>query len=502
MGLIQQIPQAILQSLGFMAILFLLFEGIQFWFKPSSNQKYWLACSLYGAALVHFLLEIVAVQVVVLPKLGVPIEFPNQLQWMTIIGILYLTILIGYLLFFLFRWMQLQQLQSNADFNSASQIDQWLELQAHNAGYKQKIKIGFSNQVDGPVTFGWLEPVILMPFSLLNQISAEEIKFILLHELAHILRNDFIIHLFVEIAQLILCFNPFSYYFSKIIRIEREKACDAWVVAQTKDPLLYTKALYQLAKYNYKNNHGLSLAAVDTGSELLLRIKQINGLMTPRSAFKNRLFKFVLGFGMSLFILLNLHLVTNKIADKQNLPIAQSGFPIQNIVTQKTASKQQIVRSELNNGITTKSTQTDIITEPYPSDSRKSFSNSTNVQNDTRANLQDSSYQKLIKATIAWIKERELKQNNEAVFANYDDNKAGNEYSVAEQLLLRAVLHKYELKRTILANAIAKANSQDEALSMIAQSKEWIELQQYEKWASRFLKQHPNLKDSSKDSDF
>ncbi|MFM1971931.1 MAG: hypothetical protein RL185_613, partial [Bacteroidota bacterium] len=52
MGLIQQIPQAILQSLGFMAILFLLFEGIQFWFKPSSNQKYWLACSLYGAALV------------------------------------------------------------------------------------------------------------------------------------------------------------------------------------------------------------------------------------------------------------------------------------------------------------------------------------------------------------------------------------------------------------------------------------------------------------------
>lgn len=491
MGLIQHIPQAMMQSLGFMAMLFLLFEGIQFWFKPSSNQKYWLACTLYGAALVHFLYRSVAVKVIVQPQIFIPIEIPNQLQWMSLIGVLYLMIVIGYFFYFLFRWIQLQQLQSNADFNSAIHVKYWLAAQVQNTGSNQKIQIGFSKQVNGPVIFGWIEPVILIPFSLLNHISTEEMKFILLHELAHILRNDFIIHLFVEIAQMILCFNPFSYYFSKIIRLEREKACDEWVIAQTKDPLLYTKALYQLAKYNYKNSNELSLAAVDSGSELLLRIRHINRIIASRDTTKVLLSRFLLGLGVALFFVLNIALVPTNVENTKYIQATKPAFSVQNKELQVSKSKKQFL-----------STQSKVRNEHYKAHSRQPFTKSEIVMNKAQDMHQDSNYIHLVNATIAWIKAREMNQNNEAVFVQYDSNKAYNEYSIAEQLLLRAVLHKYELKRTILANAIAKANSQEEALSMIHESKEWLELQQYEKWASRFLKQHPNLKDSSKVSDF
>lgn len=483
MGFIQQIPQAIFQSLGFMAVLFLIFEFIQCLFKPSTNTKYWIACLFYGIALLHFLFEVITINVAVLPKFSIPIEIPNQIQWLTIIGISYLIMVIGYFIFFLYKWFQLQHIQSDASYKIESSLDEWFKEHVVHLNLKQKVKIGYSKQVDGPVTFGWMEPIILMPFSLLNQISTEEMKFILLHELAHILRNDFIVHLFVEIAQVILCFNPFSYYFSKVIRIEREKICDEWVISQTKDPLLYTKALYQLAKYNYKNNHLLSLGAVENGSELLLRIKLINGLNTTKSNSKTIIFKVVLGFGLSLLLLLKNDFGTTKIRSVQNL-IASN----KNLLDQK---KGKTVLSQNNK-----------ISNQKIANYKKSIATSDMVMNASKVVKEDSSYQQLVNATMAWINARELKENNETVFANYEDNKTLNDYSVAEKLLLKAVLHKYELKRTILANAISKANSQEYALIRIQQSKEWLELKQYEKWASQFLMQHPNLIDSNKLADF
>ena len=121
-----------------------------------------------------------------------------------------------------------------------------------------------------------------------------------------------------------------------------------------------------------------------------------------------------------------------------------------------------------------------------------------------KSNAADSiAYHDLIQSTIAWIKAREGNQNEEAVFTHFSDKLDPYEYTVAEQLMLRAVLHNYALKRTILANKILKSDSQEAALTLMRESKEWKAIQQYEKWASRFLQQHPNLEDTtSKANDF
>ena len=473
MAILQHIPQAMLQSIGFMALLFICYEVIQYWHKTSSKQNYLIASAFYGIAFIHFFVEIFAVSYLSIPKIVLPIAGANQIQWLSYLGIGYLVTVTGYLLHYVFRWAKLLQLKKNADYLITADLTQWVKTQMVKAGSNRKIQIGYSNFIDGPVTFGWLEPIILMPFSILNQLSTEEIKFILLHEIAHIIRYDFILHVFLELAQIILCFNPFAYYFSNKIKLEREKACDDWVVANTQAPLLYTKALYQLAKYNYSNHNSLSLAAVESNSALLVRIKHVNGLMTNTRISKALSLKLILGIALSFLFLLNMNQVVIKNVKTKNIPEYHT-------LTEPVVLSINKSLNSSNKTLTKKSRIKSVITVNM-------------VQN----NLQDSTYHNLVKATLDWIKARERIQNNETILAGYEEHKTIYEYSIAEQLLLNAVLHKYELKRKILADIIAKANSQEEAMKIVKNSKEWIELQQYEKWANSFLKQHPNQIDSS-----
>lgn len=475
MAIFQHIPQAMLQSIGFMALLFLCYEAIQFWNKTSSKQNYFIASAFYVIALVHFFVEIFAASYLSIPKIVWPIAVANQIQWVAYLGMGYLVIITGYLLHFVYRWTKLLQLKKNADYHVAMDLKHWVKSQMDITGSRRKIQIGFSNSINGPVTFGWLEPIILMPFSILNQLSTEEIKFILLHEIAHIIRYDFILHVFLELAKIILCFNPFAYYFSNKIMLEREKSCDDWVVANTHAPLLYTKALYQLAKYNYTNHNSLSLAAAEKVSALMIRIKHINGLKPAVHASFQFWPKFLIGISLASLILFNIHLVVPSIENKQTKQTL--------IVASIKPAKQVVVPVVAVISSTTKRLQKTKAIDPI-------------VFNKNPIST-DSNYQGLVAATIDWINARSGNNNSKVSLANFDANKDTPDYSVAEQLLLRAVLHKYELKRAIIANTIAKANNQEEAIRLVKNSKEWMELQQYEKWANSFLKQHPMQADSN-----
>ena len=480
MEFIQYIPQAMLQSIGFMALLFLLFEGIQFWKKTTPNQKYWLAVIFYMLALIHFIVNLFFATNTGSPQRIIPISGNHPVQWLTYIGLFYLIVVAVYVMYFIVQWTKLIQVKSTANFDTNHALAEWMETELQTIGTSRKVHLGFSKQIETPVTFGWMEPIILMPFAMLNQLSTEEIKFILLHEVAHIIRHDFIILILVEMAQMFLCFNPFSYYFSKKIQLEREKACDDWVVANTKSPLPYTKALFQLAKFNYKHHNKLSLAAGEKGSALLARIQHINGLTSSFKSSKLLLIKGLAGVAFASLLLFNMD--QSVLVDTASNPMKQS-----NIKHFTKMSSNAVLDSK-----------------PYTITKIKTNTNTDLSIPMDKSNAADSMvYHELIQSTIAWIKAREGNQNEEAVFANFSDKADPYEYTVAEQLMLRAVLHNYALKRTILANKILKSDSQEAALTLMRESKEWKAIQQYEKWASRFLQQHPNLEDTtSKANDF
>ena len=112
---------------------------------------------------------------------------------------------------------------------------------------KTGVRIYLSDIVKSPLTIGFLKPVILIPVASINNLTVQQLEAVILHELAHIKRADYLINLFQSVIEITLFFNPFTQLLSSIIKRERENSCDDWVLRFQYDPEMYAKALLQIA---------------------------------------------------------------------------------------------------------------------------------------------------------------------------------------------------------------------------------------------------------------
>jgi hypothetical protein len=78
---------------------------------------------------------------------------------------------------------------------------------------------------------------------LLARLSAEQVEAILLHELAHIRRNDYLVNLFQCLVETLFFFNPAILWLSALIREEREYCCDDLAIEQTGSRKQYVETL-------------------------------------------------------------------------------------------------------------------------------------------------------------------------------------------------------------------------------------------------------------------
>ncbi len=138
----------------------------------------------------------------------------------------------------------------------------------------KKIGVWISHHIDVPATIGFIKPVILIPVASINNLSASQLEAIILHELSHIKRNDYIINIITSVIETILFFNPFILLLSKVIKRERENCCDDFVLQYSYDPHSYASALLCLEK-SRRNNLQLAIGAVSGKKQLLSRIKRI-----------------------------------------------------------------------------------------------------------------------------------------------------------------------------------------------------------------------------------
>ena len=125
---------------------------------------------------------------------------------------------------------------------------QKLEQYRRTLGIKSPVQLLTSAQVHTPLTLGWIRPVILLPVGMLTQWPYEHLESILLHELAHIRRQDYLINLLQSVAETLLFFNPAYWYITRIIERERENACDDMAVRIMQKPMNYARALTQVAE--------------------------------------------------------------------------------------------------------------------------------------------------------------------------------------------------------------------------------------------------------------
>ncbi|PYF72629.1 M56 family metallopeptidase [Pedobacter nutrimenti] len=153
--------------------------------------------------------------------------------------------------------------------------------------------VGFylSAQVNVPLVIGYFKPIVLFPFAFATQLDIQHVEAILIHELSHIRRNDYLLNLIKTVIETMLFFNPFVWLCSRLIQIEREHACDDKVLSISGTPLTYAHALLKIELLKEKQIPAFSLAATgEHNQHLYQRIKRITDMKTNYMSAKQKIF--------------------------------------------------------------------------------------------------------------------------------------------------------------------------------------------------------------------
>jgi len=156
----------------------------------------------------------------------------------------------------------------------AQSLSEQFEKIKRQLGITTEVKILMSVKANVPMLAGALKPVILLPMATLAQLTTIQLETILIHELAHLKRHDYIVNILQSISETILFFNPFVWLLSSICRREREQACDDIVLQHTTVPLSYASALAIIAT-RHTTHPSAAIAASGKETHLLNRIKRI-----------------------------------------------------------------------------------------------------------------------------------------------------------------------------------------------------------------------------------
>lgn len=208
------------------------------------------------------------------------------------------TIYIAGLLFHSLRllsaWVQMQQIKQGAVPDN--QLQKRLNELSTLLNNKRAVIVSYTNRIDVPCVTGYLKPLILLPLSLATYLSASEVEAILLHELAHVKRNDYLVNLLQQVMSVILFFNPFVLLMNRIVNQERENSCDDVVVDLTSQPLVYAQALLKIEQNNVRYLP-LALAATGKKYHLLNRIERIMKTKKPMANIRHVVLAFTILMG-------------------------------------------------------------------------------------------------------------------------------------------------------------------------------------------------------------
>jgi len=99
-----------------------------------------------------------------------------------------------------------------------------------------------------PGVIGFFRPILLLPMSLATGVPSDDLEAILLHELAHIRRYDYVVNFFQMVIEALLFFNPTVWWINRQIRLEREACCDAVAVTTSGQRMRYAELLLQWSR--------------------------------------------------------------------------------------------------------------------------------------------------------------------------------------------------------------------------------------------------------------
>ena len=167
-----------------------------------------------------------------------------------------------------------------------------------HSGWKRSVSVRLSDAVTVPMVWGLFRPVILLPADA-DEWEPERQRAVLLHELAHIQRQDWLMQTMAQITCAVYWFNPFVWLAARQLRTEVERACDDHVLNAGYQSTDYAQHLLDIVR-NIKALRSASRATV-----AMARRSKIEGrLRTILAKHRNRrpVTKVMVGIGLLALI--------------------------------------------------------------------------------------------------------------------------------------------------------------------------------------------------------
>ncbi len=151
---------------------------------------------------------------------------------------------------------------------------------AARSGLKRPVQLLESALVRVPLVVGHVRPMILLPLGTVAGLPPACLEAILAHELAHVLRRDYLVNLLQTVAEVLFFYHPAVWFVGSCVRTERENCCDDAATALVgDDPLRLARALTALAEWTQSAAvpvaPRLALAALNRPGALLLRVRRL-----------------------------------------------------------------------------------------------------------------------------------------------------------------------------------------------------------------------------------
>jgi hypothetical protein len=103
--------------------------------------------------------------------------------------------------------------------------------QAGRLGLQRAPRVVVCDGAGSPFVCGVVRPTLVLPRQTLGALTPDQLRQVLLHELAHVRRRDLLWGWLPEVARIVWWFHPVAHWASAQVRLERELACDQLALA-------------------------------------------------------------------------------------------------------------------------------------------------------------------------------------------------------------------------------------------------------------------------------
>lgn len=169
--------------------------------------------------------------------------FP-PLAWL---GFAWLAGFLGVGLYYLVGLLRLNAWTGKADPVEDERVRQIARDVIWELDVTRPVALRWTDDAVTPLTFGILKPVVLLPRAA-EAWDDERLRVVLLHELAHVRRLDALTQTIAQVACALFWFNPLVWWGAHRLRVERERACDDYVLARGTRASAYAAHLLEIAR--------------------------------------------------------------------------------------------------------------------------------------------------------------------------------------------------------------------------------------------------------------